>query len=81
GAEVPPGTQAEEISPAQLAQPLEEPCTVVLDFTTSANFVASHIPGAWWLTRTQLRQALEANPPAQRYEVTCGSSLQARYAV
>jgi hypothetical protein len=32
---------AEEISPAQLAQQLEEPGTVVLDFTTSANFVAS----------------------------------------
>ena len=53
-AEVPPGPQAEEISPAQLAQQLEEPGTVVLDFTTSANFVARHIPGAWWLTRSQL---------------------------
>ncbi|MDV0609705.1 rhodanese homology domain-containing protein [Klebsiella quasipneumoniae subsp. similipneumoniae] len=64
-----------------LAQQLEEPGTVVLDFTTSANFVARHIPGAWWLTRSQLRQALEAIPPAQRYVVTCGSSLLARYAV
>lgn len=80
-AEVPPGPQAEEISPAQLAQQLEESGTVVLDFTTSANFVARHIPGAWWLTRSQLRQALEAIPPAQRYVVTCGSSLLARYAV
>ncbi len=80
-AEVPPGPQAEEISPAQLAQQLEEPGTVVLDFTTSANFVARHIPGAWWLTRSQLRQALDVIPPAQRYVVTCGSSLLARYAV
>lgn len=47
---------------------------MVLDFTTSANFVARHIPGAWWLTRSQLHQALEAIPPAQRYVVTCGSS-------
>ncbi len=78
---MPPGPQAEEISPAQLAQQLEEPGTVVLDFTTSANFVARHIPGAWWLTRSQLRQALEVIPPAQRYVVTCGSSLLARYAV
>ena len=80
-AEVPPAPPAEEISPAQLAQQQEEPGTVVLDFTTSANFVARHIPGAWWLTRSQLRQALEALPPAQRYVVTCGSSLLARYAV
>ncbi len=54
---------------------------MVLDFTTSANLVARHIPGAWWLTRSQLRQALEAIPPAQRYVVTCGSSLLAGYAV
>ncbi len=62
-AEVPPGPQAEEISPAQLAQQLDEPGTVVLDFTTSANFVARHIPGAWWLTRSQLRQALDVILP------------------
>ena len=62
-AEVPPGPQAEEISPAQLAQQLEESGTVVLDFTTSANFVARHIPGAWWLTRSQLRRAPEVILP------------------
>ncbi|PCR37894.1 hypothetical protein CQA70_29870, partial [Klebsiella pneumoniae] len=42
---------------------------------------AGPLRGAWWLTRSQLRQALEAIPPAQRYVVTCGSSLLARYAV
>ena len=34
---VPPGPQAEEIAPHQLAAQLREPGTVVLDFTTSAN--------------------------------------------
>jgi rhodanese-related sulfurtransferase len=52
----------------------------VLDFTTSANYVARHIPGAYWLIRSQLRQALEVIPSAERYVVTCGSSLLARYA-
>ncbi|PMC13907.1 sulfurtransferase, partial [Klebsiella aerogenes] len=80
-ASVPPAPQAEEITPAQLAEQLREPGTVVLDFTTSANYVARHIPGAWWLARSQLRQALELIPPAKRYVVTCGSSLLARYAV
>jgi hypothetical protein len=47
---------------------------VVLDFTTSANYVARH-SGAYWLVRSQLRQALEVLPSAERYVVTCGSSL------
>ncbi|EMI5803555.1 rhodanese homology domain-containing protein [Klebsiella aerogenes] len=80
-ASVPPAPQVEEIAPLQLAEQLREPGTVVLDFTTSANYVARHIPGAWWLARSQLRQALELIPPAKRYVVTCGSSLLARYAV
>lgn len=79
-ASVPPAPQVEEIAPLQLAEQLREPGTVVLDFTTSANYVARHIPGAWWLVRSQLRQALEVIPPAERYVVTCGSSLLARYA-
>ncbi|HBU8663784.1 TPA: rhodanese homology domain-containing protein [Klebsiella oxytoca] len=80
-AKVPPGPQAEEISPQQLAEQLRVPGTVVLDFTTSANYVARHIPGAYWLVRSQLRQALEVIPQEERYVVTCGSSLLARYAV
>ncbi|HHT0213230.1 rhodanese homology domain-containing protein [Klebsiella michiganensis] len=80
-AKVPPGSQAEEISPQQLAEQLRVPGTVLLDFTTSANYVARHIPGAYWLVRSQLRQALEVIPQGERYVVTCGSSLLARYAV
>ncbi len=79
-AEVPPGPQAEEISPTQLAQQLEEPGTVVLDFTTSANFVARHIPGAWWLRARSCARPWK-HPSRPRYVVTCGSSLLARYAV
>lgn len=80
-AKVPPAPQAEEISPQQLAEQLRVPGTVVLDFTTSANYVARHIPGAYWLVRSQLSQALEVIPQGERYVVTCGSSLLARYAV
>ncbi len=53
----------------------------VLDFTSSAQYVARHIPGAWWLLRSQLRDGLAAIPSAERYVLTCGSSLLARYAV
>ncbi len=54
--------------------------TVLLDFTSSANYVKRHIPGAYWLLRAHLREALELLPVAERYVLTCGSSLLARFA-
>ncbi|QQE87236.1 rhodanese-related sulfurtransferase [Azotobacter chroococcum] len=80
-APVPPAPQSEDIAPETLQAWLAEGDTLVLDFTTSANYVKRHIPGAWWALRAQLPQALEKLPPAGRYVVTCGSSLLARYAV
>ncbi|GAD21614.1 rhodanese homology domain-containing protein [Acidovorax sp. MR-S7] len=70
------------VSPATLAQWLRDDAqgTAVLDFTASASYVQRHIPGAWWLLRSQLPQALAAVPHARRYVVTCGTSLLARYA-
>jgi rhodanese-related sulfurtransferase len=54
--------------------------TVVLDVTTSANHVKGHIPGAWFVLRSRLREALARVPKARRYVVTCGSALLAPYA-
>ncbi|MBV6287751.1 rhodanese-related sulfurtransferase [Pseudomonas aegrilactucae] len=68
------------IEPGQLVQWLEEGETVVLDFTASANYVRRHIPGAHWAIRAQLGLALERLPLAERYVLTCGSSLLARFA-
>lgn len=79
---VPPLPALPEVEPAGLAAWLEAGDTQVLDFTTSANYVAGHIPGASWLQRSLLtRTGSAALPPAERYVVTCGSSLLARYAV
>jgi rhodanese-related sulfurtransferase len=72
--------QVNEIGVDQLASWLEQPGTVVLDFTTSANYVKRHIPGAHWAIRAQLPAALEQLPVAERYVLTCGSSLLARFA-
>ncbi|WP_437882057.1 rhodanese-related sulfurtransferase [Pseudomonas sp. LRF_L74] len=80
-APLPPLPQAEEIEPARLQAWLAEGSTQVLDFTASANYVKRHIPGAWWAIRAQLPQALERIPVAERYVLTCGSSLLARFAV
>lgn len=70
-------------APAQLAAWLEAEHpghTAVLDLTTSANYTQRHIPGAWFVIRSQLAQAVASIPKAQRYVLTCGSSLLARYA-
>ncbi|WP_219209867.1 rhodanese-related sulfurtransferase [Variovorax boronicumulans] len=70
-----------EITPSELAALLKLPSgTAVIDVTTSANHVKRHIPGAWWAIRAQLADALAVVPAAQRYVLTCGSSLLARYA-
>jgi rhodanese-related sulfurtransferase len=71
-----------EISPNDLAALLKQPAaTALIDVTTSANYVKRHIPGAWYAIRAQLAEAIgTAIPPAQRYVLTCGSSLLARYA-
>lgn len=76
----PPLPAVTEIGVEQLDDWLQTPGTVVLDFTTSANYVKRHIPGAHWAIRAQLPQVLEQLPVAERYVLTCGSSLLARFA-
>ncbi|MGF0239410.1 rhodanese-related sulfurtransferase [Rhodococcus sp. IEGM1300] len=78
-APLPPAPDVEEISPQTLADWLQEPGTHVLDFTASALYVQRHIPGAWWVLRSQLQASLANIPPAERYVLTCGSSLLARW--
>jgi rhodanese-related sulfurtransferase len=81
GAHPPVAAAVGEIAPKELAALLKQAGTTVIDVTTSANYVKRHIPGAWYAIRAQLAQALDAVvPPAQRYVLTCGSSLLARYA-
>ncbi|WP_248799260.1 rhodanese-related sulfurtransferase [Pseudomonas sp. MWU13-2105] len=80
-APVPAPRQAEVISPSTLAEWLTHGDTSVLDFTSSANYVKRHIPGAWWVLRAQLPQALAKLPETRRYVLTCGSSQLARLAV
>ncbi len=77
----PVSAAAAEITPEALAALQQQGGTAVIDITTSANYVKRHIPGAWYAVRAQLAQAVGAViPAAQRYVLTCGSSLLARYA-
>ncbi|GAB3433913.1 MULTISPECIES: rhodanese-related sulfurtransferase [Giesbergeria] len=71
------------VQPVELASWLQTGAaaeTVVIDTTTSANYVKRHIPGAWFVLRSQLAEAVAHLPKARRYVLTCGSSLLARYA-
>ncbi|WP_175793263.1 rhodanese-related sulfurtransferase [Burkholderia ambifaria] len=81
--DVPATPQVSEVSPATLAGWLKEADAgeiAIVDVTTSANYVKRHIPGAWFVVRAQLRDALATIPPAKCYVFTCGSSLLARFA-
>ncbi|WP_085316052.1 rhodanese homology domain-containing protein [Derxia lacustris] len=78
----PPLGPDDRIDPATLQAWLAaDPATRLLDFTTSANHVARHIPGAWWALRSRLAHALVTVPAGNRYVLTCGSSALARHIV
>ncbi|MEI7612714.1 MAG: rhodanese-related sulfurtransferase [Betaproteobacteria bacterium] len=53
--------------------------TVVLDLTTSAAYTKAHIPGAWFILRSQLARDFQRIPNARRYVLTCGTSLLAQF--
>ncbi|WP_174997344.1 rhodanese-related sulfurtransferase [Pandoraea iniqua] len=78
----PSAPEVASVTPALLARWLDDAAPgeiAVLDFTASANYVKRHIPGAWFAIRARLAEALRAVGPAQRYVLTCGSSLLARF--
>ncbi|MBB5496483.1 rhodanese-related sulfurtransferase [Paraburkholderia sp. MM5384-R2] len=69
----------DDIAPAELAALLQSTGTVVLDFTSSTHYLRRHIPGAWFVIRSQLADALRTLPDAKRYVLTCGSDVLARF--
>jgi predicted metal-dependent enzyme (double-stranded beta helix superfamily)/rhodanese-related sulfurtransferase len=55
--------------------------TVVLDFSTSAQYMQGHIHSAWWVLRTQLKESLTAAHKGHRYVLTCQNGSVSRFAV
>ncbi|GGY39624.1 rhodanese-related sulfurtransferase [Pseudoduganella albidiflava] len=81
-AEVPAPPATPEVAAATLARWIDDDPqgTVVLDFTSGANYVKRHIPGAFFALRSQLADVLAGLPgSARRLVLTCGSSQLARY--
>ncbi|WP_322044974.1 rhodanese-related sulfurtransferase [Paraburkholderia sp. J67] len=80
-----PASTITAITPEALAARLAEPGhgTVILDFTSSANHVKAHIPGAWWTLRSHLAAGfddLRALPDAKRYVAVCMTNALAPFA-
>ena len=55
--------------------------TVVLDFSTSAQFVKGHIQNAWWVLRSQLKASLDKAHKGHRFVLTCQDGSVSRFAV
>ncbi|MEY4748095.1 MAG: hypothetical protein RIQ60_309 [Pseudomonadota bacterium] len=81
-----PATPAvDAISTTELAAALGNGDTLLLDLGTSAQHVARHIPGAWWLLRSQLAAALATLQPqlatARTVVLSCGDGTASRQAL
>ena len=54
--------------------------TIAIDFSTHANYVKGHIPGSWYVLRSQLKDALKNIPQVDRYVLTSTPSELAIFA-
>jgi rhodanese-related sulfurtransferase len=88
-AELPPHAPVDEIDVHTLSQWLRDTTvpTTVLDFGSGVHYQKRHVAGAWFALRSDLAQALgrlrqdqDEDRAAQRYVLTCGDGLLARYA-
>ncbi len=53
---------------------------VVVDFALNAQYVKGHIPGAWYILRSQLQESFKNLPQAKRYVLTSSDGSLADYA-
>ncbi len=68
------------LEPVLLAKWLNEPLeTVIVDFSLYDRYQRGHIPGAWYVIRSQLSQAIAHLPQADRFVLTSVDHVQAGY--
>jgi rhodanese-related sulfurtransferase len=84
-AESSPHAPVDEIDATTLSQWLRDTTvsTAVLDFSPGIHYQKRHIPEAWFALRSDLKRALAQlleGQGVQRYVLTCGGGLLARYA-
>jgi rhodanese-related sulfurtransferase len=73
-----PANAVASIAPEALAAALDE--TVVVDLATSPRHIAGHVPGAWFVARARLAEALPRLPAGRQIVLTSCDGALARYA-
>jgi rhodanese-related sulfurtransferase/predicted metal-dependent enzyme (double-stranded beta helix superfamily) len=74
------GNTVDEIDAAGLERALDAGEATVVDFATSLEYRAGHIPGAWFAVRSRLQDALRRIGPAKRLVFTSPDGTLARLA-
>lgn len=78
---LPPAPPAATISAQSLVDDLRAgEAIAIIDLSTSANYRKGHIPGAWYVQRPQLAEALPKIPAAKNWVLTCTTGQLAVYA-
>jgi len=81
--ELPPVVQkTQEITPQVLKEWLSNRSnlTLVIDVGSSQDYVKAHIPGAWWILRSQMKEDFQRVHKANRYVITSKDGRAAQYA-
>ncbi len=68
------------VSPEALSDEISAGTMVVIDFATSLEYKAGHIPGAWWAVRSRLSDSLATIPGDSTLVFTSPDGLLAAYA-
>lgn len=76
----PPIPECRSVTPKVLNEWIHMGDVAVLDVSKYADYSAGHIPGAWYVLRSQFATALRNVPSVSRYVLTSKDSLLARYA-
>ena len=75
--------QVAEVDPVTLKEWLanRSNLSMVIDVGDSSTYVKKHIPGAWWLLRSQMAEDFSRVHKANRYVLTCADGRASRFAV
>ncbi len=75
-----PALPAVKTISAQALHGLAEKNVVVIDLATCAEYQRGHVPGAWFVQRSRLAEALSKIPPAAHWVITCADGKLAAFA-
>jgi rhodanese-related sulfurtransferase len=72
--------ESPQVSPARLLEWMQADDVTIVDFARHAEYKEGHIPGAWYVLRSQLDEAVANLPMSKRHVVTSDDGLLAQLA-